>query len=152
MLLKVTYLIQFKNQIFLYLLSSRLGSQFFITLGDNLDYLDKEHCVFGEVVEGHETLLNINDAICDEKHIPYQDIRYVASDRFDSIFSILIFFHSGLLIPSYWKILSQIHLVCIRLIDLRSTPKICARQVSKLNVKYCIFQHLLFTLDWKNRC
>nr|CAG4648046.1 EOG090X0971 [Moina brachiata]SVE93113.1 EOG090X0971 [Moina brachiata] len=52
-----------------------LGSQFFITLGDNLDYLDKEHCVFGEVVEGLDTLLNINDAICDEKHIPYQDIR-----------------------------------------------------------------------------
>nr|CAG4636317.1 EOG090X0971 [Eubosmina coregoni]SVE69908.1 EOG090X0971 [Eubosmina coregoni] len=52
-----------------------LGSQFFITLGDNLDYLDKEHCVFGEVVEGHDALLNINDAICDEKHIPYQDIR-----------------------------------------------------------------------------
>ena len=59
-----------KNKLF------RLGSQFFITLGDNLDYLDKEHCVFGEVVEGHEALLNINDAICDEQHIPYQDIRY----------------------------------------------------------------------------
>jgi peptidyl-prolyl cis-trans isomerase-like 4 len=54
----------------------RLGSQFFITLGDNLDYLDKEHCVFGEVVEGHDALLNINEAICDENHIPYQDIRY----------------------------------------------------------------------------
>lgn len=55
----------------------RLGSQFFITLGDNLDYLDKEHCVFGEVVEGHDALLNINEAICDENHIPYQDIRYL---------------------------------------------------------------------------
>nr|SVE91872.1 EOG090X0971 [Daphnia sinensis] len=52
-----------------------LGSQFFITLGDNLDFLDKEHCVFGEVVEGHDALLNINEAICDENHIPYQDIR-----------------------------------------------------------------------------
>lgn len=64
-----------------------LGSQFFITLGDNLDYLDKEHCVFGEVVEGHEALLNINDAICDEQHIPYQDIRIthtvVLDDPFD---------------------------------------------------------------------
>jgi len=56
-----------------------LGSQFFITLGENLDYLDKEHCVFGEVVEGLDTLLSINDAICDEKHIPYQDIRFEAS-------------------------------------------------------------------------
>nr|SVE77109.1 EOG090X0971 [Daphnia lumholtzi] len=52
-----------------------LGSQFFITLGDNLDFLDKEHCVFGEVVEGHDALLNINEAICDENHVPYQDIR-----------------------------------------------------------------------------
>ena len=52
-----------------------LGSQFFITLGENLDYLDKEHCVFGEVVEGLDTLLTINDAICDEQHVPYQDIR-----------------------------------------------------------------------------
>nr|CAG4637158.1 EOG090X0971 [Ceriodaphnia reticulata]SVE73046.1 EOG090X0971 [Ceriodaphnia reticulata] len=52
-----------------------LGSQFFITLGDDLDFLDKEHCVFGEVVEGHDALLNINEAICDEQHVPYQDIR-----------------------------------------------------------------------------
>nr|CAG4650293.1 EOG090X0971 [Sida crystallina] len=64
-----------------------IGSQFFITLGDNLDYLDKEHCVFGEVVEGHDTLLKINDAICDENHVPYQDIRIthtvVLDDPFD---------------------------------------------------------------------
>lgn len=59
-----------------FFLFSRLGSQFFITLGDNLDFLDKEHCVFGEVVEGFDALLNINEAICDEQHIPYQDIRY----------------------------------------------------------------------------
>lgn len=26
-----------------------LGSQFLLTLGENLDYLDDEHCVFGEV-------------------------------------------------------------------------------------------------------
>nr|CAG4647199.1 EOG090X0971 [Megafenestra aurita]SVE92499.1 EOG090X0971 [Megafenestra aurita] len=52
-----------------------VGSQFFITLGDDLGFLDKEHCVFGEVVEGHDALLNINEAICDETHVPYQDIR-----------------------------------------------------------------------------
>nr|CAG4638571.1 EOG090X0971 [Cyclestheria hislopi] len=64
-----------------------LGSQFFITLGENLDYLDKEHCVFGEVVEGHDTLLKINDAICDENNVPYQDIRItytiILDDPFD---------------------------------------------------------------------
>ena len=26
-----------------------LGSQFFITLGEDIEYLDAEHCVFGEV-------------------------------------------------------------------------------------------------------
>ena len=44
-----------------------------------MDFLDKEHCVFGEVVEGHDALLNINEAICDENHVPYQDIRYIFS-------------------------------------------------------------------------
>lgn len=50
-------------------------SQFFITLGDDLDYLDGQHTVFGEVVEGFEVLDKINDAICDDEHRPYQDIR-----------------------------------------------------------------------------
>ena len=29
--------------------SAMLGSQFFITLGEDIEYLDAEHCVFGEV-------------------------------------------------------------------------------------------------------
>ncbi|KAI1302363.1 Peptidyl-prolyl cis-trans isomerase-like 4 [Halotydeus destructor] len=51
------------------------GSQFFITLGENLDYLDADHTVFGEVVEGLDVLLKINESICDEQHRPYRDIR-----------------------------------------------------------------------------
>lgn len=51
------------------------GSQFFFTLGENLTYLDEVHTVFGEVVEGFETLLKINEAICDPNNRPYQDIR-----------------------------------------------------------------------------
>ncbi|XP_068755817.1 peptidyl-prolyl cis-trans isomerase-like 4 [Montipora capricornis] len=51
------------------------GSQFFITLGDDLDYLDGQHTVFAEVVEGFEVLEKLNDAICDDEHRPYQDIR-----------------------------------------------------------------------------
>eukprot|EP00092_Neocalanus_flemingeri_P017651 GFUD01019094.1.p1 GENE.GFUD01019094.1~~GFUD01019094.1.p1 ORF type:complete len:574 (+),score=221.44 GFUD01019094.1:57-1778(+) len=54
---------------------SMLGSQFFLTLGDELDYLDGEHCVFGEVVEGEDVLSNINNTITDNTGRPYQDIR-----------------------------------------------------------------------------
>ncbi|XP_003739155.1 peptidyl-prolyl cis-trans isomerase-like 4, partial [Galendromus occidentalis] len=52
-----------------------LGSQFLITLSDNLDYLDEQgHCVFGEVVEGMEFLEKINEVICDKDERPMQDI------------------------------------------------------------------------------
>ncbi|CAG2055876.1 unnamed protein product [Timema podura] len=52
-----------------------LGSQFFLTLSSDLHSLDGQHCVFGEVVEGHEVLRKLNEAICDADHRPYQDIR-----------------------------------------------------------------------------
>lgn len=55
--------------------SNRNGSQFFITLGENLTYLDDDHSVFGEVAEGLDVLVKINNAICDKEHRPYQDIR-----------------------------------------------------------------------------
>ncbi|KAG2226173.1 hypothetical protein INT45_003318, partial [Circinella minor] len=51
------------------------GSQFFITLGDNLDYLDGKYTVFGEVAEGDEVLDKINEAYCDEQGRPFRDIR-----------------------------------------------------------------------------
>lgn len=71
------------------------GSQFFITLGDDLDYLDGVHTVFAEVVEGFEVLDKLNDAICDDEHRPYQDIRInhtvILDDPYDD--------PSGLVIP-----------------------------------------------------
>ncbi|KAK3868315.1 hypothetical protein Pcinc_016865 [Petrolisthes cinctipes] len=51
------------------------GSQFFITLGENLDSLDVEHLVFGQVVEGLEVVSKFNQTLTDEKNRPYQDIR-----------------------------------------------------------------------------
>merc|ERR1712029_1320832 len=53
------------------------GSQFFLTLDENLDYLDSQgHCVFGEVVEGLDEIVQVlNETICDSDHRPYQDIR-----------------------------------------------------------------------------
>lgn len=55
--------------------NNMLGSQFFITLSPDLTYLDAQHCVFGEVVEGLDILHLLNEAICDNDHRPYQDVR-----------------------------------------------------------------------------
>ncbi|KAJ3570037.1 hypothetical protein NP233_g4663 [Leucocoprinus birnbaumii] len=51
------------------------GSQFFITLGENVDYLDGKHAVFGHVVEGEDTLEKINEVFVDQDSRPYKDIR-----------------------------------------------------------------------------
>ncbi|KAG6919769.1 hypothetical protein DXG01_001608 [Tephrocybe rancida] len=51
------------------------GSQFFVTLGDNIDYLDGKHAVFGHVVEGFETLDKLNDVFTDQDGRPFKDIR-----------------------------------------------------------------------------
>lgn len=63
------------------------ASQFYITLREDLDYLDGKHTVFGEVAEGLDTLTRINEAYVDEKNKPYKNIRikhtYVLDDPFD---------------------------------------------------------------------
>lgn len=51
------------------------GSQFIVTLGDNIDYLDGKAAIFGKVVEGFDALEKINDAFTDEKGRPLKDIR-----------------------------------------------------------------------------
>jgi peptidyl-prolyl cis-trans isomerase-like 4 len=51
------------------------GSQFFITLGDNIDYLDGKHTVFGHVVEGLETLDKLNEVFVDQNSRPFKDVR-----------------------------------------------------------------------------
>uniref|UniRef100_A0A348G6B7 Peptidyl-prolyl cis-trans isomerase n=1 Tax=Odontomachus monticola TaxID=613454 RepID=A0A348G6B7_ODOMO len=67
--------------------NNMLGSQFFITLGSELQSLDNEHCVFGEIAEGLEVILKFNETICDGDHRPYQDIRIshtvILEDPFD---------------------------------------------------------------------
>jgi peptidyl-prolyl cis-trans isomerase-like 4 len=51
------------------------GSQFIITLGDSLDYLDGKAAVFGRVVEGFDALEKINDSFVDDQGRPLKDIR-----------------------------------------------------------------------------
>uniref|UniRef100_A0A0D9WT47 Peptidyl-prolyl cis-trans isomerase n=1 Tax=Leersia perrieri TaxID=77586 RepID=A0A0D9WT47_9ORYZ len=63
------------------------ASQFYITLRDDVDYLDDKHTVFGMVAEGFDTLTKINEAYVDDKGRPFKDIRikhtYVLDDPFD---------------------------------------------------------------------
>jgi peptidyl-prolyl cis-trans isomerase-like 4 len=51
------------------------GSQFIITLGQNLDFLNDKAAIFGKVVEGIEVLDKINSAFVDERGWPLKDIR-----------------------------------------------------------------------------
>ncbi|KAJ8507373.1 hypothetical protein ONZ45_g10238 [Pleurotus djamor] len=51
------------------------GSQFFITLGDNIDYLDGKHAAFGHVVEGIDTLDKLNEVYVDQDGRPLKDVR-----------------------------------------------------------------------------
>lgn len=51
------------------------GSQFFITLADNITYLDGKHAVFGHVVEGLETLDQLNEVFTDQSGRPLKDVR-----------------------------------------------------------------------------
>jgi peptidyl-prolyl cis-trans isomerase-like 4 len=62
-------------------------SQFFITTGERLAYLNEKHTIFGEVTEGYDVVEKINDAFVDDKGQPWQNIRIrhtiVLDDPFD---------------------------------------------------------------------
>jgi peptidyl-prolyl cis-trans isomerase-like 4 len=51
------------------------GSQFLITLGDDIKDLDGKAAIFGEVVEGFDALEKVNTAFVDQSGRPLQDIR-----------------------------------------------------------------------------
>lgn len=51
------------------------GSGFYITLSSRLEYLDGKHTIFGELVEGQDTLTRLNAVFCDAAHRPYQNVR-----------------------------------------------------------------------------
>lgn len=51
------------------------GSQFYITTGVDLDSLDEKRTIFGEVAEGMDVIMRIDEAYCDGNGKPYQNIR-----------------------------------------------------------------------------
>jgi peptidyl-prolyl cis-trans isomerase-like 4 len=87
------------------------GSQFIITLGDELDYLDGKAAIFGKVVEGFDALEKINDAFCDEKGQPLVDIRIkhtvILDDPYDD--------PPGLIEPSESPLPSKAQLATVRI-------------------------------------
>ena len=62
------------------------SSQFIVTLGDNIDQLDGKAAIFGEVVEGFDTLEKINRAFIDRQGRPLQDIRVLHTVILDDPF------------------------------------------------------------------
>lgn len=87
------------------------GSQFIITLGENLDLLDGKAAIFGEVVEGFDALEKINVAFVDDNGRPLKDIRIlhtvILDDPFDN--------PSGLEIPPSSPIPSAAQLATVRI-------------------------------------
>lgn len=87
------------------------ASQFIITLGDNLDYLDGKAAIFGSVAEAGGTLEKINEAFCDESGRPLVDIRIkhtiIIEDPFDD--------PSGLSIPPDSPLPSKAQLATVRI-------------------------------------
>ncbi|KAI9788235.1 MAG: Peptidyl-prolyl cis-trans isomerase cyp6 [Candelina submexicana] len=89
------------------------GSQFIITMGDHLDYLDGKAAVFGKVVEGFDALQKINEAFCDERGRPLKDIRIrhtvVLEDPYDD--------PPGLVEPAESPVPSAAQLATVRIAD-----------------------------------
>jgi peptidyl-prolyl cis-trans isomerase-like 4 len=89
------------------------GSQFIVTLGDNLDYLDDKAVIFGKVVEGFDMLEQINAAFIDDRGRPLKDIRIrhttILDDPFDD--------PPGLVEPPESPVPSKAQLATVRIAD-----------------------------------
>ena len=89
------------------------GSQFLVTLGENLEYLDGKAAIFGKVVEGFDILDKINNAFVDENGRPLKDIRIrhtaILEDPYDDF--------AGLQIPPESPLPSAAQLATVRIAD-----------------------------------
>ena len=89
------------------------ASQFLITLGENLDFLDGKGAIFGTVVEGFDALEKINEAYCDDKGRPLKDIRIRHTAVLDDPFPD----PDGLVEPSSSPLPSKAQLATVRIAD-----------------------------------
>lgn len=89
------------------------GSQFIVTLGDDIDQLNGKAATFGKVVEGFDVLEKINDAFTDSRGRPLKDIRIrhtvVLDDPFDD--------PSGLVVPDQSPAPSKAQLATVMIAD-----------------------------------
>ncbi|EKG18294.1 hypothetical protein MPH_04489 [Macrophomina phaseolina MS6] len=89
------------------------GSQFIVTLGENLEYLDGKAAVFGSVVEGFDALDKINTAFIDDNGRPLKDIRIRHTIVLDDPFSD----PPGLVAPPESPVPTQAQLATVRIRD-----------------------------------
>jgi peptidyl-prolyl cis-trans isomerase-like 4 len=89
------------------------ASQFLVTLGDNLDYLDGKAVIFGKVVEGFDALEKVNGAFVDDKGRPLKDIRIRHTVILDDPFPD----PKGLVVPSESPVPSKVQLATVRIAD-----------------------------------
>ncbi|KEF57096.1 peptidylprolyl isomerase [Exophiala aquamarina CBS 119918] len=89
------------------------GSQFIITLGDAIDFLDGKAAPFGTVVEGFDTLEKINEAFTTSSGRPLKDIRIrhtvVLEDPYDD--------PPGLVIPDFSPAPTKAQLATVMIAD-----------------------------------
>ncbi|KAE8351885.1 peptidyl-prolyl cis-trans isomerase-like 4 [Aspergillus coremiiformis] len=90
-----------------------VASQFIVTLGENLDYLDGKAVIFGKVVEGFDALEKVNEAFIDDRGRPLKDIRIrhtvILDDPFDD--------PPGLVAPAESPLPSKAQLATVRIAD-----------------------------------
>lgn len=89
------------------------GSQFLITLGDNIDFLDGKAAIFGNVVEGFDVLEKINTAFIDDSGRPLKDIRI----RHTIVLDDPIPDPSGLVAPDSSPVPTPVQLATVRIAD-----------------------------------
>ena len=93
--------------------SGVIGSQFFITMGENLDYLDGRYTIFGKVAEGMDVLEKINGAYTDSSFRPFKDIRIKHTIVFEDPFPD----PEGLVVPDESPLPTQAMLDTVRIGD-----------------------------------